>query len=467
MAAATHKKPHVLAVPAPAQGHLKPLMSLCRQIAKHGVKVTVVNAQSIHDKILLSAAKNSDEDDDGIVLTSVPDGLSSDDDPNDPFVLSKTLPRTMPDTLPDLIEMINSSNPNERISCVIADLSFGWVLDIAEKMGVEGVGFSPPSMASFDVILRIPHLLQQGYLDTNGSLQNIDQIKVADGIPSWRNDEFPWNVPSNLHVQKSFFELLKEYKAANKAKLSLSNTCYELEPAACDLHPNFLPIGSPHLIETKSEKSCSDSSNFYPEDESCLVWLDTKPRESVVYVSFGSFAVQSKEQLDELALGLEISGRPFLWVVRRDLANGSRDLLPDGFLERVSEFGKIVEWAPQNKVLSHPSIACFVSHCGWNSTLEGVSSGVPYLCWPYFCEQTHNESYICDKWEIGLRIDCDENGIRSRYEIKKKIDLLLSDNKLKENVRKLKDLCAKSVSVGGLSYKNLEKFIDHLRKCGM
>lgn len=172
MAKDCSNKPHVLAVAIPAQGHLKPLMSLCRLIAKHGVKVTFVNAQSIHDKIL-SAARASPRgevpEDDGIVLTSVPDGLSPDDDPNDPYVLLETLARTMPHTLPDLIGRINGSNPNERISCVIVDLSFGWVLDIAERMGAEPVGFSPPSVATFAVLRHVPNLVQQGCLDINGT----------------------------------------------------------------------------------------------------------------------------------------------------------------------------------------------------------------------------------------------------------------------------------------------------------
>ncbi|KAG6388630.1 hypothetical protein SASPL_150062 [Salvia splendens] len=107
-----------------------------------------------------------------------------------------------------------------------------------------------------------------------------------------------------------------------------------------------------------------------------------------------------------------MSGRAFLWVVRLDLANGSRAVLPDGF---AGENGKIVERAPQD--LSHRSVACFLSHCGWNSTLEGLSRGVPFLCWPYFSDQFHNQKYICDKWEIGLRIDHDENGIRSFIQI--------------------------------------------------
>ncbi|KAH6825054.1 hypothetical protein C2S53_014048 [Perilla frutescens var. hirtella] len=458
-------KSHVLAVPAPAQGHLKPLMSLCHEIAKQGIKVTFVNPQTVHDKIV-AAAKFSPEDESNMILTSIPDGLKPDEDPNDPYVLLESLPRTMPETLSDLIEKINSSNPNEKISCVIADLGFGWALDIAEMMGAEFVGFSPPSIASFAVILHIPKLIKQGNLDVNGSLKKVDLIRLSDDISAWRKDELPWSAPNDLRAQKIIFEGLKSYQAAYKAKWVLWNSCYELEPAASDLHPNFLPVGPLHLHRTNTEKSSSDSINFYAEDASCLTWLDTKPAGSVVYVSFGSLAVYSQQQLDELALGLELSGWAFLWVVRLDLANGSRVVYPDGFLERVSEFGKIVEWAPQNSVLSHPAVGCFMSHCGWNSTLEGVSKGVPYLCWPYFAEQTHNECYICDKWEVGLRINCDENGMRSRYEIKMKINMLFSDNKYKENVFKLKEICALSVSEGGSSYKNLKTFIDYLRKCG-
>ncbi|KAH6825052.1 hypothetical protein C2S53_014046 [Perilla frutescens var. hirtella] len=458
-------KPHVLAVGVPGLGHLKPLMSLCRQIAKQGIKVTFVNPQTIHDKIV-AAAKLSPEEEGSMVLTSIPDGLKPDDDPNDPFVLFETLPRTMPETLPDLIEKINSSNPNEKISCVIADLSFGWVLDIVEMMGVEPVGFTPLSIASFSMILHIPKLVQQGNLDANGTLKKIDLVSLSYDIPAWRKDELPWRIPNDLKSQKIIFECLKSYQAANKTKWVLWNSCYELEPAASDLHPNFFPVGPLHLRETDTDKWNSNSINFYAEDASCLSWLDAKPAGSVLYISFGSLATYSQQQLDELALGLELSGRAFLWVVRVDLANGSRAVYPDGFLERVREFGRVVEWAPQTRVLSHPAIGCFMSHGGWNSTLEGVSRGVPYLCWPYFAEQTHNESYICDKWKAGLRINCDENGMRSRDEIKKKIDLIFSDDKFKKNVSKVKEICAKSINEGGSSYDNLKALIDHIRKCG-
>ncbi|KAH6761003.1 hypothetical protein C2S51_017952 [Perilla frutescens var. frutescens] len=464
MATFTRNKPHVMAVAVPAQGHVQPLMNLCRQIAKRGIRVTFVNAQTIHEKIVAAAKMSgADEVEDNIVLASVPDGLNPDDDWNEPFKLLESLRKTMPATLKDLIESINTSNPNEKVSCIIVDLSFGWIMEIAQNMGVEAVGFSVASMAATAIMLHIPKLLEAGLLDTNGSLKNGDEIRLSNDIPLWRKDEFPWSCSSDLKIQKMFFECVKEYKAADKAKWLLCNTYYELEPAACDLYPNFLPVGPLHQPESKS---CSNLGSFLPADASCLSWLDTKPDGSVIYVSFGSFAAFSQQQLEELAMGLELSGRAFLWVVRRDLADGSPFVYPGGFLERVSELGKIVEWAPQNEVLSHPSVGCFVSHCGWNSTLEGVSKGVPFLCWSYFADQFHNESIIRDVWETGLRINFDENGsiMRSKHEIKKKIDMLFSDNKLKENALKLKEMCAKSTCEGGTSYMNFEMFIDSLNK---
>ncbi|XP_042002457.1 UDP-glycosyltransferase 83A1-like, partial [Salvia splendens] len=203
------------------------------------------------------------------------------------------------------------------------------------------------------------------------------------------------------------------------------------------------PIGPLNLLNSNN----STPTNFYSEDSSCLSWLDIKPVGSVVYVSFGSSAFFSQQQLDELAL---------------DLANGSPAVYPDGFLERVSEVGKIVGWAPQDRLLSHPSIACFLSHCGWNSTMEGTCKGVPFLCWSYFSDQYHNERYIGDVWKNGLKMEFDEEGIRSRHEIKKKISMVFFYNKFKENAVKLKEICCKSIGEGGWSYKNLEKFIDHL-----
>ncbi|KAL0318758.1 UNVERIFIED_CONTAM: UDP-glycosyltransferase 83A1 [Sesamum angustifolium] len=369
------KRPHVLAVPFPAQGHVTPLMKLSRLIANYGIKVTFVNTQHIHDKILasllLSDQDMKDKEEDSMVLTSIPDGLPPDDDRNDAFKLIESLRSTMVASLTDLIHKINCSNSDEKVSCILADITVGWVLEVAERVGAEPVGFSPAAAASLAVTLHIPKLIERGNLD---------------------GDE----------------------KACNQVKWLLCNTSYELESSVCDLNPKLLPVGP--LLNTSNCKSTGNFSSFLCEDTSCLSWLNEKPFASVVYISFGSLAVFSQHQLDELALGLELSGQPFLWVVRSDLANGSQAEYPKGFVERVAGIGKIVEWAPQ------------------------------------------------EKWKIGLRIDVDENGIRTRNEIKTKIEMLLSDDDLKANAVKLKEIVEESVDQGGSSFKNFGNFIDHLKE---
>lgn len=264
-----------------------------------------------------------------------------------------------------------------------------------------------------------------------------------------------WTSPGDEKLQKVFFECCLTVKeTAENVDLLLCNTFYELDIFASNLIPKMMPIGPLQI-----ERNSPSSGNFWVEDTSCLSWLDSQLPASVIYVSFGSTGVFNQEQFNELALGLELSRKPFLWVVRE----GINLNYPEGFIENVTHRGKIVHWAPQRRVLGHPAIGCFLSHCGWNSIMEGLISGVPFLCWPYFADQWHNQKYICDIWKCGLRVNCDENGIRSRHEINMKIQKLFSDSIMKVNALKLKDLAEESVSKGGSSYMNLDKFINHIK----
>ncbi|KAM0908119.1 hypothetical protein ACQ4PT_015688 [Festuca glaucescens] len=135
------------------------------------------------------------------------------------------------------------------------------------------------------------------------------------------------------------------------------------------------------------------------ERHDCLAWLDVQPDRSVVLLCFGSIgaANHSEEQLREIAVGLEKSGHRFLWVVRAPHGDDPDldALLPDGFLDRTGGRGLVVkQWAPQAEVLRHRATCAFVTHCGWNSVLEGVTAGVPMLCWPLYSEQKMNKLHM-------------------------------------------------------------------------
>jgi len=120
-------------------------------------------------------------------------------------------------------------------------------------------------------------------------------------------------------------------------------------------------------------------------------------------VSFGTVASPRPDELRELAAGLEASGAPFLWSLRED----SWPLLPPGFLDRATSTGSglVVPWAPQVPVLRHPSVGAFVTHAGWASVLEGVSSRVPMVCRPFFGDQRMNARSVAHVWGFGAAFE--------------------------------------------------------------
>jgi len=200
-----------------------------------------------------------------------------------------------------------------------------------------------------------------------------------------------------------------------------------------------------------------------PNTESSIKWLNEKPKRSVVYVSFGSNARLSEEQLEELALGLKDSESYFLWVVRES----EQVKLPKGF-EETSKNGLIVTWCPQLEVLTHEALGCFVTHCGWNSTLEALSIGVPLIAMPLWTDQVTNAKLIADVWKMGVRAVADEKEIVRSETIKNCIKEIIGTekgNEIKKNALKWKNLAKNSVDEGGRSDQNIEEFVAALAQC--
>lgn len=279
-------------------------------------------------------------------------------------------------------------------------------------------------------------------------------------MPAMNTENFVWACLGNKLAQMNIFELMVNNNRSLKlTDWLLCNSTYDLEPAAFALAPEILPIG-PLLASTRLGDS---AASFWPEDSTCLKWLDERPPKSVIYVAFGSFTVFDPTQFQELATGLELSNKPFLWVVGHDFTDKMNNFFSKGFLDRVADRGKMVSWAPQQKVLQHPSIACFMSHCGWNSTMEGVSNGIPFLCWPYFADQFLNRSYICDIWKVGIGFTRNERGIIPQEEVKRKVEQLLISEEYKERASNLKEMVLNNIKEGGSSYKNFKNFIDWLK----
>ncbi|BAT83295.1 hypothetical protein LR48_Vigan843s001000 [Vigna angularis] len=436
--------PHFLCLPFPVQGHVNPLMQFSLLLAKHGCKVTFVHTEFSHRRANTEGGDNMEEV--LVEMVTLPDGLDPQDDRSDVAKLLFSMKSTMPALLPKLIQDIDASDIENKITCIIVTINMGWALEVGNKMGIKGALLSPPSATSLASVACIPNLIEDGIIDSQGLPTKNQEIQLSSNMPMMDTAYFPWR-----GFNKIFFEhLMQEMQTLKVGEWWLCNTTYDLEPGAFSVSPKFLPIGP--LMEN------SNRSSFWEEDRACLEWLDEQPPHSVVYVSFGSLAVMDPNQFKELALALDLLHRPFIWVVRP-----SNDKM-----ENVNAYphdfhgskGKIVGWAPQKKILNHPSLACFISHCGWNSTLEGICAGVPLLCWPCATDQFLNKSYICDVWKIGVGLEKNETGIISREEIRKKVDQLLVDEDVKGRSLKLKEMTINNIEEGGQSSKNLSFFMD-------
>ncbi|TXG69921.1 hypothetical protein EZV62_004856 [Acer yangbiense] len=436
--------PHVLVIPYPAQGHVLPLMELSQCLAKHGIKITFVNTEFVH-KLVVNALGTEHDVANSIRLVSIPDV----NDQIEEIFLS------MPVKVKELIEQINASD-GDNVTCVLADNFLGWAMEIAVDKEIKRAAFSVIAATASVSVSSIPKLMEDGIIGYDGNPTKKQMVQLSPFMPPMKTSHFVWVDHGVWKDQNLFFDYsLRNNRSIELADWVLCNSTYDLEPEPYNLNPKILPIGP--LVA--SNRSGNSVGNFLPEDLSCLKWLDQQPTQSVIYVAFGSHTTFDQTQFEEFALGLELSNRPFLWVVRPDIANKLNDTNLEGFQDRVGSRGLIISWAPQQKVLEHPSIAYFFSHCGWNSTMEALSNGVPLLCWPFSTDQFLNEHYICNVWKVGLGFNRDDGGIITREEIKNKSDELLSGENYKANTLNLKEKLLNSIKQGGSSYTNFMTFV--------
>jgi hypothetical protein len=267
-----------------------------------------------------------------------------------------------------------------------------------------------------------------------------------------------------------------ETQAMTRASALILNTYDDLEaPILSHLAPllsKIYTIGPLNALmrsrigDTVS-RSFSSFSNLWEVDRSCMTWLDSQPLGSVVYVSFGSLAIMTCGFAMELWHGLVNSGKRFLWAVRRDAilpvpgAEGEL-VIPVELQDGTKERGLLVDWAPQEDVLAHPSTGGFLTHSGWNSTLESIVAGVPMVCWPQLGDQQINSRWVSEVWRIGLDMKdtCDRSTVETM------IKTLMKDGReeIMMSMDRIAKLAHDCVSQGGSSYHNLDMLVEDIRK---
>lgn len=228
--------------------------------------------------------------------------------------------------------------------------------------------------------------------------------------------------------------------------------------------PNLYPIGPLHANLKKKLTTLRPSSNsLWAEDRTCIDWLNDQLPNSVIYVSFGSIATMTIDQLIEFWYGLVNSRQNFLWVIRPDSITGGdwKSMIPVDLTVGTKERGYIVEWAPQEEVLAHHAIGGFWTHCGWNSILESVYEGKPMICWPYFLDQQVNSRFVEKVWGFGL--DMKDTCDRKIVEKMVKDLMVLRKEEFLERVNHMSKLAKNCLMEGGSSYCNFERLVKDIK----
>lgn len=302
---------------------------------------------------------------------------------------------------------------------------------------------------------------------SNGYLEDT-ALEWIPGMEHMRLKDMPSFVRSTDPEDIAFNRWLEEAQDILTADAIVFNTFFEFEAEVLEtvssMFPNIYNLGPLTTLNTnliKNEVNATRPS-LWKENTDCLTWLDTQKPNSVIYLNFGSIAVMTEDNFKEFAWGLANSGHSFLWIVRPDVVKGTNGTaLPDEFLAETRDRGMIARWCPQDKVLAHPSVGAFLTHSGWNSTLEGICGGVPMLCWPFFAEQQVNCRYASTTWGVGLEIDRDvkREGVEALVrEMMEGENGKVMRNKAVEWKKKSEIACVK----GGSSYDDFERFVGYL-----
>ncbi|MQM16296.1 hypothetical protein Taro_049250 [Colocasia esculenta] len=470
-----HAPPHVAILPSAGVGHITPLLEFGRcLVSLHGLRATVflLPGDTSSANLLSSLPPLPD----GLRLLELPSAEATDPIPDDALVetrISLALRASLP-SLRDALGDASSPPP----AALVVDIFGTDFFDVARDLHVPAYVFFTSSAALLALLLHSPALDREvtgEYVDLREPIRvpgclPILPADVVDPMLDRTNERYRWYLHHCSRLPLADGILLNTVEEIDRRQIAAMRE----DPAMAGLPtPPLYPVGP--VIK-------SESTTGHPKRQhECLAWLDLQPPTSVLYVSFGSGGTHSAEQTSELAWGLELSGQRFLWVIRRPVGGDSAAAffasskadpddpaayLPEGFTKRTEGRGFLLpSWAPQVEILGHPAVGGFLSHGGWNSTLESLARGVAMAVWPLYAEQRMNAARLEEELGVAVRVRRTEaagggGGLVRREEVERVARLLLDEGceegkAVKSKAAELRQCFARAVEAGGSSYRSM------------
>nr|BAD29722.1 UDP-glucose glucosyltransferase [Catharanthus roseus] len=469
---------HIFNFPFMAQGHMLPALDMANLFTSRGVKVTLITTHQ-HVPMFTKSIERSRNSGFDISIQSIkfpasevglPEGIESlDQVSGDDEMLPKFM-RGVNLLQQPLEQLLQESRPH----CLLSDMFFPWTTESAAKFGIPRLLFH----GSCSFALSAAESVRRNKPFENVSTDT-EEFVVPDLPHQIKLTRTQISTYERENIESDFTKMLKKVRDSESTSYGVVvNSFYELEPDYADYYINVLGRKAWHIgpfllcNKLQAEDKAQRGKKSAIDADECLNWLDSKQPNSVIYLCFGSMANLNSAQLHEIATALESSGQNFIWVVRKcvDEENSSK-WFPEGFEERTKEKGLIIKgWAPQTLILEHESVGAFVTHCGWNSTLEGICAGVPLVTWPFFAEQFFNEKLITEVLKTGYGVGARQWSRVSTEIIKGEAianainRVMVGDEavEMRNRAKDLKEKARKALEEDGSSYRDLTALIEEL-----
>ncbi|KAL6001712.1 hypothetical protein ACLOJK_007453 [Asimina triloba] len=366
-----------------------------------------------------------------------------------------------------------------RPDCIVSDVFFTWTCEVTTRFGIPRLVFDGSSYLT----LCLAEVLERRR--PHDGVASDSEPFVVPGLPHpiqlTRSQ-----VPDYLKDHKGFFGLWERVRETNLKSFGyVMNSFDELERYFVEHYRaekgrKAWAVGPLSLYNRSAADMAERGRKASIDPDECSRWLDAKQPGSVVYVCLGSMCRLSAGQLLEIAAALEASGTAFLWVVGDSNSRlPEQEWLPEELEKRAEGKGIIIRgWAPQVLILSHPAVGVFVTHCGWNSVLEGVSAGVAMVTWPIYAEQFYNEKLVTQVLGTGVPVgsvvwtswENRDRPVIGREKIRKAIGMMMDggdeSERMKKRAKEMGEMALRAVEVGGSSYSNMRDLIKQLKMHG-
>ncbi|XP_028087462.1 UDP-glycosyltransferase 91C1-like [Camellia sinensis] len=408
---------HAALVPFVGFGHLIPFYELSIALAKAGIHVSFISTRNYIQRLPQLPPHLSS------LITFVPLSWST--------VGSNLLPEGIEATvdIPDgngehlmaafdlLKHPFKQFVIEQSPDWIISDCISYWTVDVAKECHIPLVIFSAFSAATH-VFFGPPE-----YLSGNG------QRRLRSSPEDLTSP--PWWVSFRSLVHHRRYEAIGAIGiyTANASGISFAERiartldgcravairgCRELEGEYFDLFGKFM--GNKRVIPTgvllpEKPNKTPIAAAHNGEWSKIFEWLDEQKPKSVVFVGFGSECKLSRDQVYEIASGLESSELPFLWALRKpSWASNDLDTMSPDFGRRTSGRGKVcIGWAPQIEILAHPSIGGSLFHGGWGSAIETLQFGHCMVVLPLIFDQPLNARLLVEKG-LAIEVERGEDG---------------------------------------------------------